>query len=229
MNSSTTSRAVFVHDLVRRDIMSGALRPGEPLRLAALATKYDVSMSVVREALTRLAEHNLAVLSPNQGFRVVDISREDLVELTELRINLEGIALVKSIERGNVQWEASVVSAHHVLERATMSRPDGFGSTDEWSEAHSAFHDALVSACESPRLLTLTRSLRNSAELYRQLSAIGQVETGRDLAGEHLHLMELATTRRAAEAREALASHISTTTEVVLATSLAEQLSASGQ
>jgi DNA-binding GntR family transcriptional regulator len=224
MSSTTSSRAVFVHDLVRSDIVSGALRPGEPLRLAALSTKYDVSMSVVREALTRLAEHNLATLSPNQGFRVVDISREDLIELTELRINLEGVALVKSIELGDVQWEASVVSAHHVLERATMGRADGFGSTDEWSEAHSAFHDALVSACNSPRLLTLTRSLRNSAELYRQLSAIGQVETGRDLAAEHLNLMELATTRHAAEACDALARHIGTTTEVVLATALAESI-----
>ena len=223
MSSTVTSRAVFVHDLVRSDIISGSLRPGEPLRLAALATKYDVSMSVVREALTRLAEHNLAVLSPNQGFRVVDISRNDLIELTELRINLEGVALVKSIERGDVHWEARVVSTHHVLERATMKRGDGFGSTDEWSEAHSAFHDALVSACESPRLLMLTQSLRNSAELYRQLSAVGQVETGRDLAAEHLELMELATARRSAEARDALTRHIGTTTEVVLATALGEE------
>jgi len=222
MSSTTTSRAVFVHDLVRTDILSGVLRPGEPLRLAPLAAKYDVSMSVVREALTRLAEHNLAVLLPNQGFRVVEISRDDLIELTELRINLEGLALAKSIEQGDVQWEASVVSAHHVLERATMSREDGFGSTDEWSEAHSAFHDALVSACESPRLLGLTRSLRNSAELDRQLSAVGQVEVGRDLAAEHLELMELATTKRTAEAREALARHIQTTTDVVLQTALVE-------
>jgi DNA-binding GntR family transcriptional regulator len=112
-----------------------------------------------------------------------------------------------------------------VLERATMSREGGLGSTDEWSEAHSAFHDALVAACDSPRLLTLTRSLRNSAELYRQLSAVGQVESGRNLAAEHFELMELATTRRVREAQAALARHIQITTDVVLATALADEAS----
>jgi len=181
-------------------------------------------MSVVREALTRLAEHNLAVLAPNQGFRVVAISRADLIELTELRTNLEGIALVRSIERGDVQWEAQVVSTHHVLERATIARSDGLGSTDEWSEAHAAFHDALVSACESPRLLGFTRSLRNSAEVYRQLSGVRFSESTRDLVAEHRELMDLATSRRAVEAQVALSNHIQATTDVVLTASLIDSL-----
>jgi len=179
-------------------------------------------MSVVREALTRLAEHNLAVLTPNQGFRVVAISRADLIELTELRINLEGIALSRSIDRGDVQWEAQVVSTHHVLERATITRSDGLGSTDEWSDAHAAFHDALVSACESPRLLSMTRSLRNSAEVYRQLSGLQAIESNRDLIAEHRELMSLATARKSAVAQAALTRHIQATTDVVLQNALAE-------
>jgi GntR family carbon starvation induced transcriptional regulator len=226
--AASTSRAVFVHDGIRADILSGALAPGTPLRLAALSRHYDVSMSVVREALTRLAEHNLATLAPNQGFRVVEISRRDLMQLTELRTNLEGLALEKSIELGDVQWEAQVVSAHHVLERATMARDDGLGSTDEWSEAHAAFHEALLSKCDSPRLLSITQSLRNSAELYRQLSALWATETGRDLLLEHRELMELAVARDAAAARAALVRHIELTTKLVLETTLAETAPAEG-
>jgi GntR family carbon starvation induced transcriptional regulator len=220
---ASTSRAAFVHDGIRADILSGALLPGTPLRLAALAKRYAVSMSVVREALTRLAEHNLAVLAPNQGFRVVEISRADLLELTDLRTNLEGIALARSIERGDVQWEAQVISAHHVLERATMAREDGLGSTDEWSDAHADFHAALVSACESPRLLSITQSLRNSAELYRQLSALRTAETGRDLLNEHRELMQLAVARNAPDATAALALHLERTTQLVLASALKDE------
>ena len=220
--ATSASRAVVVHDSIRADIISGALTPGAPLRLAVLAKRYDVSMSVIREALMRLAEHNLAVLAPNQGFRVAKISRADLIELTELRTNLEGLALAKSIENGDVQWAAQVVSAHYVLEQATISRADGLGSTDEWSEAHAAFHSVLVAACNSPRLLALTQSLRNSSELYRQLSAQSPSESRRDLLGEHRELMDLAVARKTVEAQDALARHIRLTTELVLKGTLPE-------
>jgi DNA-binding GntR family transcriptional regulator len=211
----TATRAAQVHDTLRAAILSGELAPGEPLRLAALAAAYDASMSVVREALGRLAEHNLAVLTPNQGFRVVDVSREDLVAITELRVMLEGEALRHSIEHGDVHWEAAVVSAHHVLERATFTNEDEPGSTQEWSDAHAAFHVALVSACDNPRMLALTNSLRDGAELYRQLSGGSSHFRDRDIAGEHRELMERATARDPGVV-DALILHLQRTTDDLL-------------
>lgn len=210
------TRAAQVHDILRADILRGDLAPGEPLRLAALAAKYDASMSVVREALGRLAEHNLAVLTPNQGFRVVPISSADLVAITELRVMLESAALRRSIEHGDVQWEAAVVSAHHVLERATFRLDDEPGSTQEWSDAHAKFHIALVSACDNPRMRALTNSLRDGAEIYRQLSGASAHFRERDIPGEHRELMELATARDLA-AVDALVRHIQLTTDDLLA------------
>jgi DNA-binding GntR family transcriptional regulator len=206
------TRAGQVHDILRADILRGVLAPGEPLRLAVLATKYDASMSVVREALGRLAEHNLAALTPNQGFRVVDISRADLIAITELRVMLEGEALRRSIERGDVQWEASVISALHVLERTTFLLDDEVGSTQEWSDAHAAFHIALVSACDNSRMLALTNSLRDGAEIYRQLSGTSTHFKDRDIPHEHRELVELAT-RRDARAVDALVRHLQRTTD----------------
>jgi DNA-binding GntR family transcriptional regulator len=204
-----------VHDIVRADILRGDLAPGEPLRLAALAAKYDASMSVVRESLGRLAEHNLAVLTPNQGFRVVDVSAADLVALTELRVMVEREALRRSMAHGDVQWEGAIVSAHHVLERATFTLEDEPGSTQEWSDAHAAFHVALVSACDNPRMLALTNSLRDNAEIYRQLSGESAHFADRDIPGEHRALMELSTARDA-RAVDALVDHIEQTTEDLL-------------
>ncbi|GGF16205.1 GntR family transcriptional regulator [Subtercola lobariae] len=220
--TAPSTRAAVVHDSIRADIISGALEPGTPLRLAALAASYDVSMSVVREALTRLAEHNLTVLAPNQGFRVMSISRADLVELTMLRTMLETKALALSIELGDVPWEAQVVSAHHVLERAAYQRENEPGSTEQWTEAHAAFHDALVGACDSPRLMTMTRSLRDSSELYRQRSGFAEASVGRDVAGEHRELMALTLAGKSAEAQAALVRHIERTTELVLSTPFAD-------
>lgn len=204
-----------MHDVLRSAILRGDLAPGQPLRLAALAAKYDASQSVVREALGRLAEHNLAELTPNQGFRVVDISRGDLMAITDLRVLLEGAALRSSIENGDVQWEAGVISAHHVLERATFADDDEPGTTQDWSDAHAAFHIALVSACNNSRMLSLTNSLRDGAEIYRQLSRGSVHLEERDIASEHRELRELATSRDV-RAVDALEQHLRRTTDYLL-------------
>ncbi|WP_170222851.1 GntR family transcriptional regulator [Nonomuraea turkmeniaca] len=201
---------------IRTEILSGRLPAGSPLRLAALARGLSVSMSVVREALTRLSEQGLVNASPNQGFRVASLSREDLADLTSLRADLECMAFEGSIAAGDIQWEGAVVSAHHVLERTPITLPGSAVANDEWIVAHAAFHDALYAGCGSPRLLALVRSLRDSAEVYRQWSGPLGEETGRDVAGEHQALMELATGRRIEEASEMLRAHLWRTTNLLL-------------
>lgn len=216
MTKESASLSQQVYDDLRTDILNGRHAPGSPLRLAALAKRFGVSTAVVREALIRLAERHLLVLSPNQGFRVVQISREDLIELTDIRARLECLALQQSIENGDMEWEARVVSTHHVLERTPFLRSDGPGSTDEWAAAHNAFHEALGAGCGNRRLLQMTHLLRDSSELYRQLSAQTLAERDRDVLGEHRRLMELATSRQADEAVEALDEHLRRTTNLLL-------------
>jgi DNA-binding GntR family transcriptional regulator len=217
--TTPTTRSGYVHDRLRADILRGALEPGSSLRLAALASSYDASMTVVREALGRLAEHNLAVLTPNQGFRVVDVSRSDLVAITDLRVLVEAEALRLSMANGDVYWEADVVSAHHVLERATFQLDGEPGSTQEWSDAHAAFHDALVVACANPRMLGLTRSLRDGAEIYRQLSGGSAHGNARDIAAEH-RALKTATTTRDPRAPQLLVEHLQRTTDDLLGSDL---------
>ena len=211
-----TTRVARLHDILRADVLRGVLLPGQPLRLAALSKTHDVSMSVVREALARLAEGNLAVLTPNHGYRVVEVSLEDLISITELRVMLEADALRRSIAHGDVAWEARVVASHHVLERAALHQGGSPGSTQEWSEAHADFHAALIAACNNGRMLAITSQLRDGAEIYRQLSD-GNLHGGeRDIAGEHREIMELATARDP-RAVEALQRHLQRTTDELIA------------
>lgn len=213
---SVQSRTQQVYGHLRADIINGSRSPGEPLRLADLSAVFGVSMSVVREALIRLTEQHLVTLTPNQGFRVAEISREDLVDLTELRVTLETLALRTAIERGDVDWEAEVIAAHHVLERATLNAGDGAGTTEEWSIAHTRFHHALGAACGNARLIGLIDNLRDGAELYLQRSALAEDSVDRDILGEHRALMELATARDAEGAAEALERHLRLTTTLLL-------------
>ncbi|HEY0410171.1 MAG TPA: GntR family transcriptional regulator, partial [Candidatus Dormibacteraeota bacterium] len=67
-----STRTQAVHDELRRELLdlSGQFEPGQRLKLLPLAERFDASLSVVREALTRLAEQGLVVATPQHGFSV---------------------------------------------------------------------------------------------------------------------------------------------------------------
>ena len=101
---STKAERVF-HRL-RADILAGRHQPGERLRYAELCEQYDTSMGVLREALLRLAEQELVKGEAQQGFQVVSLSADDLLELTEARRELETLTLRHAIADGDLEWES---------------------------------------------------------------------------------------------------------------------------
>ncbi|PRY44672.1 GntR family transcriptional regulator [Umezawaea tangerina] len=211
--TGTRSNAVF--DRLRADVLGGRLAPGSKLKLAMLGARYEVSLSVVREALSRLAEQGLVVAHPQRGFSVMALSPEDLTDLTNTRIDLETLAARRSVEHGDLAWETALVAAHHTL--AGTSLMAGEGEVNEgWIDAHRAFHHALVAGCGSPRLQGLATGLRDAAELYRIWSTSLTHDTKRDVPAEHARLLELAIARDADGLVAALAAHIQGTTDMLL-------------
>src|SRR6266853_860236 len=79
--------------------------------MVELTERFGVSQSVIREALTRLTEQHLLIATPQRGFRVRDLSIEDIAELTETRIQIESLALRLAVERGDLQWETGILAA----------------------------------------------------------------------------------------------------------------------
>ncbi|TQL67920.1 DNA-binding GntR family transcriptional regulator [Nocardioides albertanoniae] len=216
---TTTARARAntdtVHAQLRAELLAGIYAPGERLKFTPLCERYDASVSVVREALTRLAEQGLVVSEPNIGFRVMPLTVADLRDLTRTRIDIETLALRYAIEQGGVEWESDLVAAHHRLERTAMTTDTGGPErlADEWERAHAAFHAALIAGCDSPRLVCMTVGLRDASELYRRWSQ--PREPGRDVAGEHRRLMEAALARDTDAAVEALTAHYQHTTDIL--------------
>ena len=212
------TRVLEVYSSIRREILNGRLRPGEKLGPAVLSQQYGVSLSVVREALTRLAEQGLVVSQPQQGFQVTPISREDLLDLTSVRLDIETLALRRSVERGDVVWRSGLVAAHYQLEHTPQYEPDVEPPVinEDWQSAHKAFHEQLLSACGSVRLLEIAAELRDSADLYRRWSSPIGGDTKRDIAGEHRAIVDAVQSGDAELAATQLHKHISHTTNVLL-------------
>jgi DNA-binding GntR family transcriptional regulator len=207
VTAAPATRTERVYEMLRSELLNGVLHPSQKLKMVELTERFGVSQSVIREALTRLTEQGLLVATPQRGFRVRDLSIEDIAELTESRVQIESLALRLAIERGDLQWETGILAAHHRLERTPVTRDDGTVSED-WTIQHRDYHQALLTGCNNRRLESVANSLRDSAELYRRWYWVLTDDHQRDLTREHRQLRELALARETDRAIEVLTEHI---------------------
>lgn len=206
-----------VHVQLRSDILAGRLLPGSRLKMADTAAELQVSLSVLREALARLAEQNLVVLEPQAGYRVLPLSREDLLDLTTARVQIETVALRQAISRGDLAWEAQVIACHHTLSRTPFHTADDPDHPNEaWIQAHSEFHASMLAGCGSRRLLAIATSLRETAEVYRKWSLPLGHDRRRDIPGEHRIILEATLARDADRAVALYEGHVEHTTKALL-------------
>jgi DNA-binding GntR family transcriptional regulator len=223
--ASGGTRADDVQEHLRAEILGGRRTPGERLKFPELCEQHEVSVGVIREALTRLADQGIVRAQPHQGYIVTPLTHKELGELTVARMELESLVFRLSVLEGDMSWEAGMVAAHHVLERAPFAA-EGEPSqlSEEWSQAHAAFHVALLAGCGNRRLQEMAWKLREEAELYRRWSvSLGQEPT-RDIAGEHRRLLDAALARQPQLAAERLTDHISHTARLLISCAQDEHL-----
>lgn len=165
----------------------------------------------------RLASEGLVRVEDHRGFRVAPISRSDLLDITFVRKELEGLAVRLSIELGDDHWEAQIIGAFHKLAKWEPRRiKDGLADR-EWEQRHGAFHHALVAACQSPTLLRFRKQLFEQTERYRSASVLKYTPEPRAVLEEHKKLMEAVLDRDASAAVYLLQAHLGLTAKLVLA------------
>lgn len=208
--------AEWVYGRLRDDIVYLRLAPDQPLRFDFLRERYGVGVSPLREALTRLASERLVVSVGQRGFRVAPISPAEAADLARARILIESEALDQSIRRGDLAWESALNAAFWRLSRTPVPRGDTKGNR-EWTDAHRAFHRALLSACESPWLMTFADLLFDQAERYRlvRVARTPRADLSRDVTAEHEQLLSATLSRDAVRAKAALALHYTRTVNTV--------------
>ena len=190
--------------LIRSDILELRLTPGSKLLFETLREKYEVGFSPLRESLSRLVVEGLVVGEDRRGFRVAPMTEEDLHDLTALRQEIEVLAVTTSVERGTDTWEADLVRAFHHMKLLTPGSPQYLA---EWTVRHQAFHEALVSACGSPRLLQLRRQLFDHFMRYQRI-APRHVSRSAMHDTEHKKLLNAAVARDTKKCEALVRAHI---------------------
>lgn len=191
---------------LRGDIVQAVLPPGHKLRLEQLRARYGVGISTLREILSQLVSEELVFAEGQRGFQVSPASADDLREIGDLRLLLERHAIAKSFAKGDLDWEADVVAAHHKLN--SIEQRLLAGETDltlTWVACDFAFHQALISACGSRALLSLHRSVFDRFIRYHMMAKSFR---GAGVANDHEALFTQALARDTKGAQAILDNHI---------------------
>jgi DNA-binding GntR family transcriptional regulator len=215
-DSDATASELAVR-LLRRDIVSGALKPDSKLKLRILKERYGIGASPMREALAQLAAQGLVHQLSQKGFRVPPLSAAHLTDITRSRQLVEIEAVKLAIEHGDAAWEDEIVASFHLLERMfrrlrnATARPD----VHEFESRHQRFHRALIAACPLSAVKEFCDKLYVQATRYRLLLR-RYAFTHEVMVAEHRILMKAVLSRNKAAAAKALNSHIGITADVLL-------------
>lgn len=205
--------ASVIYDQIRRDIMTGVLKPEGKLRIEALKELYGAGSTPIREALNRLVTEGLVIQHDQRGFQVPPVSVEDLDDLTRARSMLYDVTLREAIANGDMAWEEQIVLAFHRLTRTPEYLDDERTLNPRWGELHREFHRALISACNSRWLLEYVDRLFDLADRYRFLSMRSNAWTSQGVLEEHRAIMDAVIARDAERATRLMKEHIRHTPE----------------
>ncbi|RCG25645.1 GntR family transcriptional regulator [Streptomyces diacarni] len=171
---------------LRAALLSGELAPGEVYSAPALAERFGVSPTPVREAMQVLVSEGCVATVPNRGFRVARHSPRDLAELTEIRALLE-VPVVLALARTQPaeRWEELRPLAEDTLQAAVCGDRGAYAETDR------AFHRSLLELAGNAQLVSLAEDVRRRASLSSSRQAPTRRTT--DLlaeAADHLALLD---------------------------------------
>lgn len=209
VDDKTNTIATQLASRLREEIVSGSLRPGSKMNLAAAREQFGVSLSPLREALARLVAEGLVEFEDNRGYRVAPVSLANLAEVTHLRTEFECLALRHAMAAGDLNWEGDVVRSLHRLNRIVRD-PARAETLAEWETAHLDFHVTLIRGSGMPLLLNACRMLLNLNDRYRRIFL--QAEGGdRNVAAEHSEIAQRTVARDVEAACQCLRQHIQRT------------------
>ena len=204
---SETSATRGCYLRLRQMILTGALPPGEKLKIEDLRKLLKTGASPVREALSLLTSDMLVERIDQRGFRAAPVGKANFEEILMLRCSLEDMALRASISNASTEWEERIVLSHHRMSRADRTQIDAF------EEMHKTFHMALLSNANMPMLLRYCGQLYDLNIRYRYLAADGPRYGERSIAVEHQEIFDATLQRDADTASRLLVSHYRRTGE----------------
>ncbi|HEY8980238.1 MAG TPA: GntR family transcriptional regulator [Streptomyces sp.] len=188
---------------LRAAVIAGELRPGEVYSTPGVAARFGVSVTPVREAMLALAKEGLVDAVPNKGFRVTEVSDEQLDEYTQIRALIEIPTVVGLVRTADTTSLEALRPAAREIITASVA-----GDLIAHVEADTRFHLGLLALAGNAHLVDVVRDLRGRSRLYglNALAASGAILAS---AAEHLDLLDALLARDEESVRTIMTRHLS--------------------
>jgi DNA-binding GntR family transcriptional regulator len=196
-----------VADIIRKAILDGSLKPGEPIYEKALSEQLSMSRSPVREALIKLENEGLVVSKHNKAVTVRKPSVDEIHQIYTIRAALEGIAARWAAEKSGARDIASLRANAETLNAHTVAI-EYDGNLDAVAPG-IAFHMAIAEVAGSAELNAVLQNFCNKMQLVMR-TGLASVTRRRaeEIHEEHLTIIDAIAKGDASLAETLATNHV---------------------
>lgn len=190
-----------VYDRLKEDIFDFRVLPGDRLTENAVAERFGVSRTPVRQALTRLEQEGYLAVAFRNGWNVQPLDFDLFDQRYDLRVILETAAVQKLCEAEPAPDLGALAEVWLVpeAERKTDSR--------EVAALDEAFHQGLVGASGNREMLRVHWDITEKIRIVRRLDFTKPARIAATYE-EHAHILRMILQRKAGPASLLLKAHI---------------------
>lgn len=168
MKLSIENLNIKAYEEIKSLIISKKLEPGVRLVDSQLAEQYGISRTPIRDAIRKLTEDGLVVKSKTKGYNVFQATRQDIIEIFELRLMMDKEIITKLITEMvpyNVDYYIpKLKEIDDYLNKSNDSINPDFIKTDE------NFHDSLIAFSNNSRLISFYNENRDQTKAFRRVT-----------------------------------------------------------
>lgn len=196
------SAASNVVEALEDDILSNVLKPGDRLDEQALARRFAVSRTPVREALRHLESSGLVEIRRNHGATVRRLTTAELIEMFQVMAELEGLCS-RLCARRMTATEIDAIRRHN----RDCEKHAATNDHDAFFAANNRFHEVIYTACQNSYLHDEAVKLRNRVNVYRRHISFQPRRMIRS-AEEHARIIEAIASGDEESAHRVMREHV---------------------
>lgn len=197
-----------IYEILKDRIVKLELEPGAKIDISSLAIEFDISETPIRDALKKLSKDGLVKTKARRGYYVVKLSREDVLEIYDLRKLLESHALessIKNIRSSELQRLKKIWREMEKRNKKETEESLKFYVTDQ------EFHLKIVKRCNNHRLQAIFSQIYDLVRICQHMYI--NIENA---LSEHIAIIEAMEQKDLTKAKQLLELHIDRARDRVL-------------